>query len=145
MRIMPYVAARTASRDEDAGHYQRHRPEQTLLYQIVNEYYPAFAAPAAKIGAVTLIQRFGSALNLNIHFHMLCLDGVYVDRPDGTARFRWIKAPTSQELTKLAHTIAPRGGRFLEANHLEGSEPKTGVCSTAVSGRHSSLMHILME
>jgi len=27
-------------------------------------------------GAVTLIQRFGSALNLNIHFHMLCLDGV---------------------------------------------------------------------
>jgi hypothetical protein len=27
--------------------------------------------------AVTLIQRFGSALNLNIHFHMLCLDGAY--------------------------------------------------------------------
>jgi ribosomal protein S27E len=26
-------------------------------------------------GAVTLIQRFGSALNLNIHFHMLVLDG----------------------------------------------------------------------
>lgn len=32
----------------------------------------------AKTGAVTLIQRFGSALNLNIHFHMLFLDGVYV-------------------------------------------------------------------
>ncbi len=31
---------------------------------------------AAKTGAVTLIQRFGSALNLNIHFHMLFLDGV---------------------------------------------------------------------
>ena len=29
-------------------------------------------------GAVTLIQRFGSALNLNIHFHMLFLDGVYI-------------------------------------------------------------------
>ena len=25
----------------------------------------------AKTGAVTLIQRFGSALNLNVHFHML--------------------------------------------------------------------------
>ena len=24
-----------------------------------------------------LIQRFGSALNLNVHFHMLWLDGVY--------------------------------------------------------------------
>jgi len=31
----------------------------------------------ARTGAVTLIQRFGSALNLNIHFHMLFLEGVY--------------------------------------------------------------------
>jgi hypothetical protein len=29
-------------------------------------------------GAVTLMQRFGSALNLNVHFHMLFLDGVYL-------------------------------------------------------------------
>ena len=29
-------------------------------------------------GSVTLIQRFGSALNLNVHLHMLFLDGVYV-------------------------------------------------------------------
>ena len=31
----------------------------------------------AQSGAVTLIQRFGSALNLNLHFHMLYLNGVY--------------------------------------------------------------------
>lgn len=34
---MPEVAARMASRDEDAGRYQRHRPEQTLLCEIVDE------------------------------------------------------------------------------------------------------------
>lgn len=28
-------------------------------------------------GSVTLIQRFGSAANLNIHLHCLVLDGVY--------------------------------------------------------------------
>ena len=44
---MPYAAARTATRDEDASRYQRHRPEQTLLYRIVEEYYPAFAAHLA--------------------------------------------------------------------------------------------------
>jgi len=44
----------------------------------------------ARTGAVTLIQRFGSALNLNIHFHMLFLDGVYVDRLDGSVQFRWV-------------------------------------------------------
>lgn len=44
---MPYAAARTATRDEDTSRYQRHRPEQTLLYRIVEEYYPAFAAHLA--------------------------------------------------------------------------------------------------
>jgi hypothetical protein len=35
------------------------------------------------------------ALNLNLHFHMLFLDGVYLERPDGSLSFRWVKAPTS--------------------------------------------------
>ncbi len=47
---MPHVAAGTASRDRDTGRYQSHRPEQTLLYQIVDEYYPAFAALMAEQG-----------------------------------------------------------------------------------------------
>lgn len=72
----------------------------------------------ARTSAITLIQRFGSALNRNIHFHMLLLDGVYVDHLNGTARFHWVKAPTSQELTQLAHTIAHRVGRFLERQGL---------------------------
>ena len=47
-------------------------------------------------GAVTLFHRFGSALNLNLHFHMLFLDGVYVERPAGAVRFRWVKAPPAR-------------------------------------------------
>jgi hypothetical protein len=31
----------------------------------------------AQTDAITLIQRFGSAANLNIHLHCLVLDGVY--------------------------------------------------------------------
>ena len=68
----------------------------------------------AQTGAVTLIQRFGGALNLNVHFHMLVLDGVYVERPDGTLRFRRVAAPTSAELNALTATLAHRIGRFLE-------------------------------
>jgi hypothetical protein len=40
----------------------------------------------AQTGAVTLIQRFGSALNLNIYFHMLYLDGVYGEDNYGKTR-----------------------------------------------------------
>jgi hypothetical protein len=47
--------------------------------------------------------------------HMLFLDGAYVDDANGSvARFQWVKAPTSDELTRLTHQIALRIGRFLE-------------------------------
>ncbi len=72
----------------------------------------------AHTGAVTLIQRFGSALNLNIHFHMLFLDGVYVGATGSSARFRRVKAPTCAELTQLTHTIAHRLARYLERQGL---------------------------
>ena len=72
----------------------------------------------AHTGAVTLIQRFGGALNLNIHFHMLFLDGVYEDRGGKLNRFRWVKAPGTAELSELTHTIAHRIGRFLERQGL---------------------------
>jgi len=34
-----------------------------------------YTKTTAPTGAVTLIQRFGGTLNLNVHFHMLFLDG----------------------------------------------------------------------
>ena len=71
----------------------------------------------ANTGSVTLIQRFGGALNLNVHFHILMLDGVYMDGLSGS-RFRWVKAPTSTELMHLSYTIAHRVSRFLERQGL---------------------------
>lgn len=77
-----------------------------------------FSRKTAQTGAVTLIQRFGSALNLNVHFHMLFLDGVYIEHPDGSLRFRWVKAPTSAELARLTQALALRIGRYLERQGL---------------------------
>ena len=47
---MPHVAAGMASRDRDAGCWQRHRPGQILLYQLVEEYCLALAANLAERG-----------------------------------------------------------------------------------------------
>jgi len=78
-----------------------------------------FTKPMAQTGAVTLIQRFGSALNLNIHFHMLFLDGVYAGGSNQHPMwFRQVKAPNRAELTRLTHTIAQRVGRYLERQGL---------------------------
>ena len=67
---------------------------------------------SAHTGAVTFIQRFGSALNLNIHFHMLFLDGVY--RGGHPLRFQPLPAPSPEELQALVEQIAEQIGRALE-------------------------------
>ena len=92
-----------------------------IVYRVIAVHLigkAGFNAKRAHTGAVTLIQRFSGALNLNLHFHMLFLDGVYVERPDGALSFRWVKAPTSAELSAPAGRIAHRVERFLERQGL---------------------------
>ena len=71
----------------------------------------------AQTGAVTLIQRFGSALNLNIHFHMLFLDGVY-DTAGRRPHFVPLAAPSAAGLQALLERITHRVGRHLERRGL---------------------------
>jgi len=79
--------------------------------------------PMAQTGAVTLVQHFGGALNLNIHFHMIFLDGVYTGGCSGVPmRFRQVKVPSRVELTQLTYTIARRVGRYLERQGLMAHE-----------------------
>ena len=58
---------------------------------------------------------------------MLFLDGVYVEGMQGSLdRFRWVKAPTSDELARLTHTIARRVGRFLQRQGLIERDAENG-------------------
>ena len=50
-------------------------------------------------GAVTLVQRFGSALNLNVHFHMVFLDGAYQTAGADAPLLHPVPAPESSECT----------------------------------------------
>jgi ribosomal protein S27E len=50
--MLPLPADREASSGVGAPVYTRHRPERTLLYQLVQEDYPAFKAHLAAQGTV---------------------------------------------------------------------------------------------
>jgi hypothetical protein len=63
---------------------------------------------------VTLIQRFGSALNLNNHFHMLFLKGAISENSWGGTTFTRIKAPCHNDMVELVHTISQRIARYLD-------------------------------
>ena len=91
-----------------------------IVYRAIARRYAGAAGVAVSqghTGSVTLIQRFGSALNLNVHLHMLFLDGVYVERHDKPG-FRRVSAPVRTELEVLVHQISQRVGRHLERKGL---------------------------
>ena len=105
-----------------------------------------YTKATAQTGAVTLIQRFGGALNLNIHFHILFLDGVYIDGTHGSGtRFHPIKAPTSDELTQLTHTIARRIARYLERQGLLVRDAEVAWLSSSAGGEEdeAAIHHLL--
>ena len=66
-------------------------------------------AGEADSGAVTLIQRFGSAANLNIHLHCLVLDGVYRRSTEGEPVFVEVSAPSDEDVRKRRATSPCRG------------------------------------
>ena len=75
-------------------------PVLQVVHRVLTRFLLAQAglkANEADSGAVTLIQRFGSAANLNIHLHCLVLDGVY-RRTDGEPVFIEVPAPTDEAL-----------------------------------------------
>ncbi len=48
--MLQLQASTEANLGESGYGYERHRPEQTLLYQLVDAYYPAFVAQLAAQG-----------------------------------------------------------------------------------------------
>jgi hypothetical protein len=69
-------------------------------------------------GAVTFVQRFGSALNLNLHFHTLAFDGVYAVPDGGTPRFHPLPPPDDAEVARVVVATARRLARVLESRGL---------------------------
>ncbi len=52
----------------------------------------------AQCGAVSFVQRFGSSLNLNVHYHVVVLDGVFTREPEAGVVFHPSPPPTHDEL-----------------------------------------------
>ncbi len=56
-----------------------------------------------------IVQRFGAALNLNVHSHALVFDGVFAEDGSGAVRFmRARRPPTRRRVAAIAlHDIQP--------------------------------------
>jgi hypothetical protein len=64
-----------------------------------------YGRAAYECGSVTFVQRFGDALNLNLHFHSIVLDGVYHHEQGGAVHFRRLPPPTNAEVERTTRRI----------------------------------------
>ena len=90
----------------------------------------------AHTGSVVAVQRTDSALRLNVHLHVLALDGVYVrDKTSGRLDFHALGTPTRVEVADAAARTAARienilraHGRSLDPEMQEAAPPE--LCET---------------
>jgi Putative transposase len=93
----------------------------TILRTTISQYYVNQAVKRGverqkvQPGSVTFIQRFGGAINLNVHFHCVFLEGVYLDRTEVGLKPRFVKVepPSDADATAVLQQISRRVIRTL--------------------------------
>src|SRR5499426_1728333 len=100
----------------------------TIIRTTIGRYYVnkavtrGLARANIQPGSVTFIQHFGSAINLNLHFHVIFLEGVYVDRTAQGLRPRFVQGepPTNADIAAVVQKISRRVLRTLgQLGYLE--------------------------
>jgi hypothetical protein len=73
-------------------------------------------------GAVAIVQRFGGALHLNVHIHVLAMDGVFTPHGSGV-RFHAAPDLTTADVADVLATIEPPLRRVLARRCKAESRP----------------------
>jgi hypothetical protein len=85
----------------------------------LDEKYPNNKIRNLEAGAVTLIQRFGGHVNLNVHFHMLHVQGAWeISTDESSVTFHSANNPTNEELLICVEKIASGVLRILKRMNL---------------------------
>jgi hypothetical protein len=95
----------------------------TIIRTTIGQYYVNQAVtrgvPRDQVqpGSVTFIQRFGSAINVNLHFHCVFLEGVYLDRTEAgrKPRFLTVEPPSDADVADVMQKISHRVIRKLRS------------------------------
>ncbi|MFL5309593.1 MAG: transposase [Myxococcales bacterium] len=94
-------------------------------------------AHAPRTGAVSFVQRFGGALNVNVHFHCVIPDGVFVREPGGV-RFVALPGLSDDEVKEVLRRIVLRLRKVLRPR-LEARQVDARVPDALSSAQAASL------
>lgn len=117
------------------------------IFRLLRERARDEGTDGGRSGAVVVIQRFGGALNLNVHVHALVLDGVFARADSGALAFHPIGRVTTLDVAEVlaeaepAIERRPGGPRHARDDEDEAADPWTeaapvlaGLAAASVQG-----------
>jgi Transposase zinc-binding domain/Putative transposase len=122
-RVIPWVPTRqwvvsvpVPLRYWMASSQERTAKVHTIIRTTIGQYYVnqaltrGLARATVHPGSVMFIQRFGSAINLNLHFHCVFMEGVYLERTAAGRKPRFVQAepPRDVDITTILQKISHR-------------------------------------
>jgi hypothetical protein len=87
----------------------------------------SIALEPSEFAAITFVQRFGSSLNLNVHLHVVVVDGIF-SREHGALAFTPATPPTRAEMTGVVRRVRKRIEK-LQSKSAEELPPPLGACA----------------
>lgn len=88
-----------------------------ILCQEINNYLRKKARKLGRkwgeTGIISFLQRAGSAVNLNLHFHLLALDGIYSLDDAGEAIFTRVSGIKNDEISRVLSAVSRRVLKYL--------------------------------
>ena len=99
----------------------------SAVFRLLRDHARADGLEQPRGGAVAIVQRFGGALNLNIHIHALVLDGVFARHGAGSVGFHPARSLTTLDVAEVLAAMEPRLRRLLDwGGHPERDHERQG-------------------
>jgi hypothetical protein len=93
------------------------------VFRLLRDHARAVGLEHPRGGAVAIVQRFGGALNLNVHIHALVLDGVFARDAAGAVGFHRARRLTALDVAEVLAAVEPRLRRLLDWGGPRENDP----------------------
>ena len=93
-------------------------------------------------GIVSYLQRAGGALNLNLHYHLLVLDGLYTTTDDNEPIFNRIPGIHNDELARVVRGVSRRVIKYLRKMGRLSEDGEEVFIGDASDEGHEVLLHL---
>ena len=95
-----------------------------IFIEEIFRFYGADPAGGHQAGAISFTQRYGAALNLHVHFHVVAIDGLYVRPPDTDLSFIPARTPSPNDVREVAYRVHDRFiGHLIRIGRIDGDHP----------------------